>query len=1251
MHSRLRDSHCALRAASWLLAIGHGLCASTAIHAADLGPATEPPPPANFDLAKTEAQRAIRKFRVAPGFKVELVANEPQLQNPVAFHIGNDGKIYVSETGRYRSSALDIRHHMSWYDDDLAARTVEDRVALIQKNAGTNWPKLQVETETIRLLEDRDGDGVAEFSTVFADGFTNVLDGIASGVMSRDGWVYFTDIPSVWRLRDNDGDGQADEREQLSYGYGVHFSLTGHDLHGLIKGPDGRIYFSVGDRGAHVKTKEGNVIDLPDEGAVFRMEPDGSNLEVFARGLRNPQELAFNQYGDLFTGDNDCDHGDRERWVHVVEGADYGWRIGYQFSEQNPGGVWMSERIWWTNFPGRVAAYLPPLAHIDNGPSGLAYYPGTGLGAEFDDTFFLCHFKGQDNLSGIKLIKQVAKGASYEVIDQPELLWNTLPTDVDFGPDGHIYFSDWVEGWPKSMKGRIYRMVPEKTDPRAAEVKKLLAEGMKKRPVNELAKLLEHADMRVRLEAQWELAEQHAANVSARTKAALARARLMRPYGGLAAGPGDSTPALTALNQIALKGTNQLARLHAIWALGQIDRQNLGGITTELLALLTDPNIEIQCQAAALLGQARLANAIPLLNGLTTSANARVKFFAVSALGKMAPTVMPANRRMLNYVQTVGERLKSLVGQSDGRPSVDPNTFIQVLRTTDNQSTYVRQACVLALAGILPHFRFPGGLGPVHFSKDQSDSVRLGVLLMERQLASPTITNFLSDPDLVLVVEAARAINDAPIPDAMPALAALLGSSRREEAPSLPVLQSILTRDQSLVTSAATDLASSGVAEAMSVTDYEDLVVRPLIRRVLNANFRVGQPEHAEALAAFAANPNPGRSRREEAQTSSSEDQRLVTSSPTLIDARAEALLMLGQWANPSPRDKVLGLYRPLERRDPQPARDALARHFDTLLADSSSVVQVAAINAAAELGLNAASPKLAALVNNLTAEGRVRAAALKALGKIQAPELSAAMETARLDFDPAVKRAAMFLSSSSGSAAAAPQLAEVLKSGSLEEQQVALAALSQIPGTVADEIIYGVLRPWVEGQPLDPALELDVLEASRVRSDERIKTYLARYETNLPPNVKTAAYHWTLAGGNVENGRKIFIEHPAAACYRCHAVNGAGGEVGPPMDGLASRVTPEHILEAIVDPNAKIAEGFENLLIEMTDGRFFAGIIKRESDAELVIASSEDGLLTLKKSEIKSRARGVSGMPEGINDILSKQELRDVMAFLRSLK
>ena len=163
----------------------------------------------------------------------------------------------------------------------------------------------------------------------------------------------------------------------LHDGYGVHVGFLGHDLHGLRFGPDGRLYFSIGDRGFNVTTFDGKTLAVPDTGSVLRCNPDGTELEVFATGLRNPQELAFDEYGNLFTGDNNSDSGDRARWVYVVEGGDSGWRIGYQFLESPYSrGPWNEERLWYPAFAGQAAYIVPPIANLADGPSGLTYDPG-----------------------------------------------------------------------------------------------------------------------------------------------------------------------------------------------------------------------------------------------------------------------------------------------------------------------------------------------------------------------------------------------------------------------------------------------------------------------------------------------------------------------------------------------------------------------------------------------------------------------------------------------------------------------------------------------------------------------------------------------------------------------------------------------------------------------------------------------------------------------------------------------------------
>jgi quinoprotein glucose dehydrogenase len=667
--------------------------------------------------ASEQAKQAMRSFRVPGGLKVELFAAEPLLANPVAFCIDEKGAVYVAETFRHSAGVPDTRGHMDWLDEDLASRTVADRVAMYRKYLGKGFAAYEVEHERVRRVVDRDRDGQADTATVFADEFNDPAAGIGAGVLARKGDVWYACIPWLWKLRDTDADGRADRRILLHQGYGVHVGFIGHDLHGLRFGPDGKLYFSIGDRGFNVTTIDGRRLAVPDTGSVLRCNPDGSELEVFATGLRNPQELAFDAFGNLFTGDNNSDSGDRARWVYLVEGGDSGWRIGYQFiTEPVSRGPWNEERLWYPAFDGQAAYIVPPIAHIADGPSGLAYDPGVSLlPTSSRNHFFLADFRGSSRESGIRSFTLRPKGASFELVDSQRFVWSVLATDVDFGPDGALTFSDWVEGWEKPNKGRLYRVLDpsRRNDPQVREVQMLLAEGMENRPADSLAKLLAHPDMRVRQEAQFALVAQ-------------------------------GEEGSRAFAQVAGSKGALLARIHAIWGLGQLARAKakIGGHSPSLWQvlgpLLDDPEAEIRAQAARVLGDTREVKAWDRLVGLLGEASPRVRFFAAMALGK------------LGRVEGIGP-------------------LVELLRANADQDPYLRHAGVMGLVGSVAS----DWAAIQRAARDESPAVRMGLLLALRRHGDPGVAQFLKDSDPRLVLEAARAINDESIVSARPALAAL----------------------------------------------------------------------------------------------------------------------------------------------------------------------------------------------------------------------------------------------------------------------------------------------------------------------------------------------------------------------------------------------------------------------------------------------------------------------------------------------
>lgn len=619
------------------LAVGLLISISSEAQKLDLTPGERLPAPV-IAPATNEAELALQIIQVPDDLEVNVWASEPMLVNPVAIDVDERGRIFVAETHRYRTSTLDIRDYMEMLELDLASRTIEDREALIKSVFEEEAPLFNVEDEIIRIVEDTNGDGKADKSGSFADGFDSPLDGIASGVLAKNGKVWYTNIPSLWLLEEGSTPGKANKRTELLRGFGVHFGYTGHDLHGMVFGPDGKLYFSIGDRGTNVTTQEGTQVTLPDEGAVFRCDPDGSNFEVYATGLRNPQELAFDEHGNLFTFDNDCDNGDSERLVYIAEGSDNGWRVGYQYAPLGKAGPWMLENMWKPRHEGQPEYIIPPLANIEDGPSGVAYYPGTGLHPRYKGHFFVCQFRGSIASSGIYTYTLNPTGAGFELDQKKLFLKGVLPTDVTFAPDGKVYVSDWTPGWPKSTKGRIYTVGHEETlsSELVKETKVLINEGMAGRNTLALIELLEHPDWRVRLDAQFELVRQ-------KTNPSLLFA---------AASLGDR---------------DSYHRLHATWALGQLASKDESAADF-IVELAQSSANEVRAQAIKLIGDHKLEAGYDSVLASLDDASDRVKYFAAQSLGKL--------------------------GNSEAA-----NALADLLLINNDRDVYLRHAAVMGLVG------------------------------------------------------------------------------------------------------------------------------------------------------------------------------------------------------------------------------------------------------------------------------------------------------------------------------------------------------------------------------------------------------------------------------------------------------------------------------------------------------------------------------------------------------------------------
>lgn len=1087
------------------------------VHASVLLPALLAP--AKGSAAELPAAALPSGLQLAPGLSATVWAADPLVQNPVAISFDDRGRCYTAETHRWSQSIFDITRQPTWLLEDLSFRTVADRSNFLAKTFSTNFHQLTKDSERVTWVEDRSGRGRADVGGVLATGFQNSTAGTAAGVLVVGDDVWFACIPDLVKLGSSSASGEADRREVVHTGFGVHIGVSGHDLHGLKMGPDGRVYFSIGDRGFSMpeSARRGAArpgwnfpLQQPDSGAVLRCEPDGSHLEVFAIGVRNPQELTFDDQGNLWTGDNDTAGADDSRLLYLVEGGDYGWRCSYQ--HQSGFGPWVQEGLW----RGGHEDILPTCGVVSQGPCGLDYYPGTGLGEGFRGHFLMCDFPG-----GIWDFTVTRNGAGYKLGARQKFVWGLWPTDVEFGPDGGVYVADWVFGWEKPDKGRIYRLTDSKfiSDPIVAQTRDLLKTGLASGSPSTWATLLAHGDQRVRLRAQWKLAAAGADGIS-------------------------------QFRSILKSSPSSLARIHALWGLGQQGRKaGAAPLHPEVQALvlqgLLDTDSEVRAQAARICGDLAIQTASDaLIKGLSDT-ESRVRFFAAISLGRLGPS-----------------------------KNLEP--VVALLRDNADQDSYLRHGGVMALLGMTDT------AGLMRLAKNESSAVRHAALVAMRRLAVPEVATFLSDTDSSLITAAARAINDVPIPAALPQLAAFLG---KVDCPT------------------------------------------QLVSRAINANLRVGADRNATVLASYAV-------RRDIADP-----------------FRVMALDALGEWANPSPLDRVMGLWRPINKRNAEPARRALRTAAPGLFLAKPEAVTQAALKAAVSLGVKEIGHGAADLFARSNASPALRMEILRTLAGLRHSRWPELLQTGLKDSDPAVKAEALRLAADDPRGDIYDGVVALLAEGNpLSVRQTAFAVLSHLSDPKADALLLDWVKQLAAGKA-QPELALDILEAASARTEADVKAAAAALpgapsKSRFPDDFQTV-----LVGGDAARGRTIFFERSDVSCVRCHKIGGNGGPVGPALDAVGKRTSRSEILESILRPNARIAVGFEQAVVRTKTGASHTGVVKSETDKELILENLEDGVVTLPKQDIESRTRASSAMPEGFESMLTRRELRDLVEFLARQK